>query len=298
MQLDSLVQEGWVYHDRESQRLAEELESVDFSAVTQQNLGPFLQLSNHTIGEHLGDWKRALNLAEKAISQVNESQISEQGFTQLAVVYYMNQQISKSHSAEIKSLQRSQDAMSTYINVKALLASALAGSGSIGEALDLVTTINQFGRGIDIDGAFNRSLAITNNNVASDLLGLSKLPNRSTTLMMDCAFAALFFWKRCGTWENEERALYLLALVHNRTKKFKQALEFTQQALEVIHSNGKDEIDQAFIRLAAARAHIGLDDLERYEIELLKADNLAKSSMDASLLAMYENQKSEFAQTA
>src|SRR3954464_10983912 len=65
--LQTLLEDGWVYHDKESERLARELEdsaAVDFEGAS---LAPFLHLATHTIGEHLGDWARALRLGKRVL---------------------------------------------------------------------------------------------------------------------------------------------------------------------------------------------------------------------------------------
>src|SRR3982751_5505087 len=53
--LEKLLDDGWDYHDKESDRLARELEAAADEGIAPNNLVPFLHLSSHTIGEHLGD---------------------------------------------------------------------------------------------------------------------------------------------------------------------------------------------------------------------------------------------------
>ena len=57
--LETLVNDGWNYHDTDSERLARELEAAAADAVASDLLTTFLHLSIHTIGEHLGEWGRA-----------------------------------------------------------------------------------------------------------------------------------------------------------------------------------------------------------------------------------------------
>jgi hypothetical protein len=65
--LDRLLNDGWGYHDKESERLARELEAAAEEGITSNLLAPFLHLSTHTIGEHLGDWGRALGLGKRVL---------------------------------------------------------------------------------------------------------------------------------------------------------------------------------------------------------------------------------------
>ena len=66
--LEKLLNDGWGYHDTESDRLARELEAaVGQGGVAPEFLIGFLHLSIHTLGHHLADWPRALALAERAL---------------------------------------------------------------------------------------------------------------------------------------------------------------------------------------------------------------------------------------
>ncbi len=109
--------------------------------------------------------------------------------------------------------------------------------------------------------------------------------------MVDCATVSLKFWKKCGTWVNEERALYLLSLVNNRLQDYCRGLEYAVSALGVINANGEEPVDEAFIRLAVARAHAGLSNRDRCSKELIKADALAAEWSDKSLTAEYQRER-------
>ena len=293
MTLETLIQIGWGYHDTESERLATELETADLNSLTNAHLAPLLQLSNHTIGETMGKWERASAFGEKVLQHAGNLSPDENAYVQLAVARYMNDEITGAHSAELQALRQSNDAMSTYIKTKALLASALAHTNEPENTGELLREVNAFGRFIEMEGEFNRALAITNNNLATDLVEHAELSRESVALMVDCAEAALFFWKRCGTWENEERALYLLTLVSNRNQQFQLALDYSAQALQVIAANGEEEVDEAFIRLAAAKAHRGLANEIEFKAELARADAIAGQWTDQDLIDWYKDEKSK-----
>ena len=61
--LEILLADGWNYHDDASDKLAVELEQAA-GAAEDRHLDPLLHLISHTLGEHLGDWTRARDLAE------------------------------------------------------------------------------------------------------------------------------------------------------------------------------------------------------------------------------------------
>src|SRR5882724_4773564 len=65
--LENLLNDGWDYHENESERLAREIEAAADKRVSPGLLASFLHLSTHTIGEHLGDWERVLRLGKRVL---------------------------------------------------------------------------------------------------------------------------------------------------------------------------------------------------------------------------------------
>ena len=292
MTISDLIRSGWSYHDHESERLARELETADVSALDSADLGSCLQLSNHTIGEHLRDWSRARCFAERVFDAFGSEFELEVGGPHLAVARYMDGSAVDAQQIEIDCLGAAGDPISTYLTLKSLLAGAMAGSGQIDAARAILGAANRVATG----GAPRRSdrvLAVTNNNVASELLDQQSLDDDQSEFMEDCATAAFEFWKRCGTWENEERALYLLTLVSNRRKKFQEGLEFAMSALEVIRENGEEEVDECFVRLAAATACAGLSKPDQRDEQLACADLLASKWSDESLITEYKRERAK-----
>jgi hypothetical protein len=66
--LEALLNDGWAYHATESARFADELEAAAAAGVDPALLVQFLKVSTHTIGEHLGNWPRALRLGERVLA--------------------------------------------------------------------------------------------------------------------------------------------------------------------------------------------------------------------------------------
>ena len=65
--LDALLNDGWGCHDDESDRLARELEAAAGKGIAPGLLVSFLHLTTHMVGEHLGDWPRALAVGKRAL---------------------------------------------------------------------------------------------------------------------------------------------------------------------------------------------------------------------------------------
>lgn len=291
--IDDLIRDGWAYHDTESERLATELEAANFDELTGDMPGQCLRLSNHTIGEHLADWPRARRFAE-AVWLAQKHQSPGEAFSaNLAVARFMDGAEALAQQAEIDALQKADDQLAAYLTVKSLIAGALAGSRRFSDAGLVIVAANHLAMDLNASEAANRSMAVANNNLASDLVESLELDANGVRLMLDCAEAAQTFWNRCGTWVNEERALYLLALVHNRSGDHRLGLEHALAALDVIAENGEEPVDEAFIHLAASVAYSGLDELTSATEQLAKADALVESWSDESLVSWYQDERAK-----
>lgn len=292
--IDRLIQNGWGYHDSDTERLAEELESVTFSEITPDQANPFLKLSNHTIGEHLGDWSRARQLAEKVCSQQAVADNSHQAWGFLAVARYLDGDGdgSQSQVAELRSLQASGDNFfAAYLEVKIQIAKALIASKRFDEGGELYISVVDLASSLDGPQTSDRAIAIASNGIASELLEASSRAVELDKLMLTSARTSLKFWKKCGTWENEERGLYLLILVGNALLNFEESLTCADMALKVISENGGEPVDEAFIRLAAANAHRRLGNQQDFDRELELADTLSRSWDDDSLYSWFEGER-------
>ena len=216
--------------------MAQELEAADLAELEGDEPAKALRLANHTIGEHLGDWARARQFAERVCSR-DHLRSAEAG-AHLAVARYMDGAMAAAQQAEIESLGAAQDSTSAYLASKALLGSALTGSGRFADAGFVLSAANELASRQDYPMASDREMAVVNNNVASAIYAAEDLDAEHHGLMLSCAEAALRFWRICGTWMNEQRALYLVALVSNRLADFHQGLEHALAALGVIEANG------------------------------------------------------------
>ena len=98
------------------------------AAVTADEVAPFLKLSNHTIGEHLGDRHRARVLAETVYSEASFG--DSQAFIHLAVARYLDGDQVAAQTTEIEAVGEgpSDEALANYIQLKAILAAAMVGS--------------------------------------------------------------------------------------------------------------------------------------------------------------------------
>jgi len=291
--LETLLAEGRSYHDTESLRLAGELEAAALAPVAPPLLAKFLQLSTHTIGEHLGDWPRARRLAERVLEGQAATAETAMAWAWLSIARFLEGDAVQAAEAELQCLGAGDsDFRGALIETRFMLAAAMVGSGRTDEAAAIYSGALALARRAG-NAAPARSVAVASNNLASELAeAVSRTPSQDA-LMETAAQAAHEFWKRCGTWVNEERALYLLALVANVLGRPSEALGHAGAALAIIEAHGDEPVDAAFLRLARARA-LGLSgDADGQKVELDFADAAASAWRDPSLLEWFARERAK-----
>jgi hypothetical protein len=216
--LERLLNDGWDYHDKESEHLARELEVVAQEEVAPAFLAPFLHLSAHTIGEHLGDWPRALALGNRVLDGRIPAVETAKAWGRLCVAAVLAGDSLEAAGLELSYLRAAGDDFgAALLDMRFMLAAALIGSKRAHEgarlyrsALDLVGQIPQSAR-------LDRTIAVTSNNLGWELYEMSSRASEEDALMQLSADTSLKFWLKCGNWINAERGHYLKALVANIT---------------------------------------------------------------------------------
>ena len=287
----ALLNEGWGYHDRESERLAGELEA-EAGSVHDAELGPFLHLANHTLGEHLADWPRARRLAEKVLEGRTPKPETSLAWQRLAIARLMDGDATAAASAELAGLAAATDPLAGLVEARFLLVAALVGSKRAAEAAQIyaqaLALADQLG-----EAAPARAIAVASNNLAAELVEAARRTALEDALMNSAADAAHVYWLRCGNWVNEELALQLKAQVALALGRPREALELADAALKVIAANDKRPIDTAFLHLARSRASAALGDADAREGELALADAAAKDAPSEELKAWYAEERAK-----
>lgn len=292
--LETLLADGRSYHDTQSARLAAELEAAAAQApVAPALLTQFLQLSTHTIGEHLGDWPRARRLAEQALAGRTATAETAMAWARLSIARLLAGDAVGAAGAELECLGASgADFRGSLIETRFMLAAAMIGSGRADEAAAIYRGALALAREAG-EAAPARSVAVASNNLASELVEAASRTPEEDALMETAAQAAYDFWTRCGNWVNEERALYLKALVANTLGRPTEALRHADAALAIIAANGDEPVDAAFLRLASARA-LGLGgDAAGQLRELRIADAAAAAWDDPSVLEWFAQERAK-----
>jgi hypothetical protein len=268
-----LIEGGWDYHDTESERLAVELEAAAAAgSVRAADQVSFLRLAGHVIGEHLSDWPRARRLAERVLDGEAPCAETAKAWAHLSLARLLAGDAVAAAEAELVFLAAlGDDFRGGLIELRFMLVAALVSGRRTEEATGLYAAALGLAEALG-EAAPHRAIAVASNNLASELVEQQARTEAEDALMLRAAGAAHAAWARCGTWVNEERALYLKALVANALGDPPQALAHADAALALIAANGDQPIDAAFLTLARARAHHLAGDATAAAAELAQAD--------------------------
>lgn len=294
--LEELLNDGWDYHDKEGERLARELEAAAEKEVKSNLLLPFLVLSTHTIGEHLGDWVRALEVGKRALDNQTPTFETAKAWGRLYVAAVLAGEPIEAADLELSYLESAGDDFgAALLDMRFMLAGALVGSKRVSEgarlyrgALDLMGRIRQ-------STLLDRTIAVASNNLGWALYELSSRSPDEDALMQLCAETSLRFWLKCGNWINAQRGHYLNALVANVTGDPASGLTHADAALAIIVANGERPLDGALLQLARAVSLGALGDDEGRVQAIANADAAASKLTAANLRAQFAAERAKIA---
>jgi len=296
MDIKQLVNSGWARHAAETEAVAAELEAAVPEASANADAGALMQLGLHVIGEHLNDWPRACRLAETLVLGREDAHELSGLYSMLAGAQYMCGKTFEALASEAHAIRLTQvEDVSVVIAIRVRVASALVFNRRVEEGTRLLDAALKLAREQDEKLACDMQLAAGTHNLANELLYRKPRTPAEDALMVTAAEASREFWLKCGTWENEERGDYMLALVHNALGQPDQALEYIARGLEVIAKNGEEVVDEAFFNLAAASAWRSKSDMAQYEAALARADELAADFKDDGLKSWYKEERAKLA---
>lgn len=291
MDFKELISSGWANHEGDGESVAESL-AEHVGLVTDGSTAlQFAALASHTIGEHLGDWPRAAGLLARAVDPLPRDEAIAMPLGNLAVAQFFAGKHTNALATETAAATLAGDgALAAVVRIRMLISSGLMAMNRHDECAAIFRAALGLADALPEGAASERAVAITANNLGGSLLDVSDRNEDQTSLMLEAAAAARKYWLRVGTWENDERADYMLALVHSAAGRHGEALTFATRALATIAANGEEKVDEAFIRLAAAAAHRGLGDRESHSRELAAAEALAADFGDAGLVSWFEGE--------
>jgi len=291
MTFDELIEHGWQRHADDPEAVAALLEQHAQLAADATQATALLRLSNHAIGEHLRDWPRAVRLAAAVAGGLPDATDAAAPLMSLAVSQFMAGDGLAALTTQARSVALdTANAASTLVRIGIQVAGNSIVAGRLDAGRALYESALALAR-TESNPAAARAVAVTSNNLATDLLERDGRSVAETRLMLDAARASREFWLKCGTWVNEARALYLLALVHNAIGEPGIAAEHGGRALALLEAHGDEKVDAAFTHLALANSCRLLGDRPACERHLAQADHLAAAFADDATRQWFDGER-------
>jgi len=256
--LENLLNDAWSYHDREGERLAGELEAV--IEAPPELLASFVHLGIHTIGDHMGDWPRAYALGRRILRGHEASGQTVPAWERLYVAAVLSADGVGAAELELAALYVADSPVASLLAMRLNLAEALVSAGRAREAGRIYRPALGLVDRIAPTSALDRAVAVAGNNLAWALHDLSARSPDEDALMKRAADASLAAWRHCGSWINEELALYLSARVAHTQGDAASALDLAGAGLKVIAANDRRPFDTARLHLLRAAALAALND--------------------------------------
>lgn len=291
--LEKLLDDGWSYHDTESERLARELEAAAAHDVASNVLAPFLHLATHTIGEHLDDWPRALRLGKRVITGQTPSPDTARAWGRLYVAAVLAGESVEAVDLELTTLKAAGDDVgTTLLDMRFMLIAGLVGSKRADEAAHLYRSALDLVGQIPPSAQLHRTIAVASNNLGWELYEARARTAGNDALMRLCAETSLAFWLKCGNWINAERAHYLNAVVANVSGDPTSGLAHADAALAIVAANGERPLDAALLQLARATSLGALGDVKGQACAMADADAAAEKLVAKDLKAQFLAERS------
>jgi hypothetical protein len=239
-------------HDTDPAGTAVELRALVASGVSADEAPKFGWLINHVIGEKLDRWDEALAL----LRPICTDSAPAGAWRQLGVAASLAGDVLTAWDAEAR-IDNAQAGIAIRLSVLERKMEKLhprQGALALRQCVALIDPAAAV-------SPITAMLAASLNNVVSALMDHEAAdvsePVLSDALTKGAALSRKL-WGLAGTWVNQERADYLVAMVSNKVGKFAAARDAANEALQVIEANGTEDIDRAFILLELARAERGL----------------------------------------
>ena len=293
--LQKLLNDGWGYHDTESDRLARELEA----AVAEEGVAPellvgFLHLSIHTLGYHLADWPRALALGKRALD--GRAPLAETGkaWGRLYVAATLAGDSIEAASAELSCLRAAGDGFgAALLDMRFLLADALIGAKRPREDAKIYRDALALASHAPQSELLDRSVAASSNNIGWELYEKPQRTAEEDALMKLAAETSLTFWLKCGNWINAELGHYLNAVVANATGDPNAGLAAADAGLAVIAANGERPLDAARLHLARVVSLAAMGSVDRSARAIADADGAAAKIALEHLKSLYAAERAK-----
>lgn len=249
---DAFIDTAWSDHASHAGDVALRLEAQTVRVETANQVAPYAALAAHVLGEHLGEWDRGIRLLH-ALRALPACQGNATAGAALA-----------RHEAALRYASGDTppfDALAPDEQIAALAsaASMLSGRGEWTRAIRaLDDALRGAEAGLPEGSPAIRALAVAGNNIAATLEEKADRSAEQTRAMLSAAHAGLTYWRRAGTWLEEERAEYRLARSMLQASDAAGAALAARRCLDVCAANDAPAFERFFGQAALALAQRAL----------------------------------------
>jgi len=258
MTFDAFLDTAWNDHGDHPQDVADRLASSLHVLETAEHIAPYARLVMHVYGEHLGEWDRGIALLEslRRLPVAAGSAVAAAALDRnIATLRYAG-----GDATVLDSL-----ATEDRISVLALAASAFSGRNGMKRAIVAYTEALALAEvGLPPQSPALRALAVGGNNLATALEEKTDRDETETAGMLVAANGGLTYWKRAGTWLEEERAEYRLTRSLLQAGQPRDAISSAQRCIDVCVRNDAAAIETFFGYVVLALAQRASGDASAY----------------------------------
>lgn len=248
MNFDQLIETAWTEHGDRPHQVADRLAVLLPMITTGEQVAPFARIVTHVYAEHLGECDRGIALLESVRRLPPYSDTPTVGgmvTRSIATMRYVGGDCGSVNRLPFEERTAALATAASALTAREDWDRALA---AYAQAVELATRLPEG------SPAF-RALAIGGNNLSAALEDRIVRSDAETEGMVAAARGGLTFWRRAGTWLEEERALYRLARSLLAASEPVEAIEHARQCVDVCAANRAPAFERFFAYAVLARAY-------------------------------------------
>ena len=247
MTFDQMIEQAWDDHADHAGAVADRLAAAAPTIAAQAQVAPFARIVTHVYGEHLGECERGVALLTSLRRLPVYTDAPEVGGIVTRSVAALRFVGGDAGAAATLGLEDRASAL-------AAAASALTARGEFRRALDAYAEAVRLAPSLPAGSPAFRALAIGGNNLSAALEDKHERTTPETEGMVAAARGGLAFWRKSGTWLEEERALYRLARSLLAAGEPAEAALCAQQCMKVCDEHDAPPFERFFASAVLARA--------------------------------------------
>lgn len=263
MSFDAFLETAWSDHADDPGGVAARLEASLALVDAPARVVPYARLVTHVFGEHLGQWHRGLRVLGLLGARARDDAEAVRALARSAAALGY----ASGDAGALAAL-----AADDRIAALATASSAFAGRGNLSRALDAYAdAVALAADGVPDGSPALRALAIGGNNLAATLEAKPDRDARESRGMVDAARAALTYWRRAGTWFEEERAEHRLARSLLCAGQAREAAGHAARCLALCEEHAAPPFERFFGAIALALAQREAGDRDAFAASRARA---------------------------